>query len=44
MDGRYSVFGYVVKGKETLEKLSEKDKVIATKVIAGSENLVQPQA
>jgi peptidylprolyl isomerase len=44
MDGRYSVFGYVVKGKETLEKLSEKDKVIAAKVIAGSENLVQPQA
>ena len=44
MDGRYSVFGYVVKGKETLEKLSEKDKVISAKVIAGSENLVQPQA
>ena len=44
MDGRYSVFGYVVKGKETLEKLSEKDKVISTKVIDGSENLVQPQA
>ena len=44
MDGRYSVFGYVVKGKETLEKLSEKDKVISAKVIDGSENLVQPQA
>lgn len=40
MDGRYSVFGYVVDGKETLEKLREGDKIISAKVIAGAENLV----
>lgn len=40
MDGRYSVFGYVVDGKETLEQLSEGDKIISAKVIAGAENLV----
>ena len=40
MDGRYSVFGYVVDGKETLEKLSEGDKIVSAKVIAGTENLV----
>jgi len=40
MDGRYSVFGYVVDGKETLEKLGEGDKIVSAKVIAGEENLV----
>ena len=34
MDGRYSVFGYVVDGKETLEQLSEGDKVVS-----GADNL-----
>ena len=42
MDGRYSVFGYLVEGKETLEKLTDQDKVIAAKVIEGADNLVQP--
>jgi peptidylprolyl isomerase len=42
MDGRYSVFGYVVKGQEVLENLTEKDKIISAKVTAGAENLVQP--
>lgn len=43
MDGRYSVFGYLVEGKETLDKLTDKDKIIAAKVVAGADNLVQPQ-
>jgi peptidylprolyl isomerase len=42
MDGRYSVFGYVVKGKEVLEKLTDKDKIISAKVVDGIENLVEP--
>jgi peptidylprolyl isomerase len=40
MDGRYSVFGYVVEGKETLNKLSEGDTILSAKVVEGSENLV----
>ena len=44
MDGRYSVFGYVVEGKEVLEKLTEDDKIISAQVVDGIENLVQPQA
>jgi peptidylprolyl isomerase len=43
MDGRYSVFGYVVEGKETLDKLTDKDKIISAQVVAGANNLVQPQ-
>lgn len=39
MDGRYSVFGYVVKGKEVLEELTAGDKIISAKVIDGVENL-----
>lgn len=42
MDGRYSVFGYLVEGKEVLEKLNEEDKIISAKVVDGIENLVQP--
>ncbi|AFZ37629.1 peptidyl-prolyl cis-trans isomerase cyclophilin type [Stanieria cyanosphaera PCC 7437] len=44
MDGRYSVFGYVVKGKEVLEELTADDKIISAKVIDGLDNLVQPKA
>jgi peptidylprolyl isomerase len=40
MDGRYSVFGYVVEGKETLNKLSEGDKIISAKVVEGADNLI----
>lgn len=43
MDGRYSVFGYAVEGKDTLDKLTDQDKIISAKVIDGAENLVQPQ-
>ena len=43
MDGRYSVFGYLVEGKEVLENLTKKDKIISAKVIDGLENLQKPQ-
>ena len=42
MDGRYSVFGYVVEGKEVLEELTEGDKIISAKVVKGLDNLVEP--
>lgn len=42
LDGRYSVFGYVVKGKEVLRGLQAGDRVISATVTAGSENLQQP--
>ena len=42
MDGRYSVFGYAVEGKEALEELTAGDKIISAKVVKGLENLVQP--
>lgn len=44
MDGRYSVFGYLVEGKEVLEELTDKDKIISAKVTSGLDNLIQPQA
>ncbi len=44
LDGRYSVFGYLIDGKEVLEKLRAGDKIESAKVIAGAENLVEPQA
>ncbi|WP_373536444.1 peptidylprolyl isomerase [Microcoleus sp.] len=43
LDGRYAVFGYMIEGKEVLEKLRQGDKIISAKVIKGKENLVQPQ-
>ncbi|MFE1747475.1 peptidylprolyl isomerase [Coleofasciculus sp. H7-2] len=44
LDGRYSVFGYLTKGKEVLEKLDAGDKIVSAKVIQGAENLVPPPA
>ncbi len=44
MDGRYSVFGYMVEGKEVLDKLTDKDTILSAKVVDGIENLVQPPA
>ncbi|MBD2741277.1 peptidylprolyl isomerase [Coleofasciculus sp. FACHB-1120] len=43
LDGRYSVFGYLTKGKEVLEKLDAGDKIVSAKVIQGTENLIPPQ-
>ena len=42
MDGRYSVFGYLVEGKEVLEELTAGDKIISAKVTEGIENLQEP--
>ncbi|MGK7899212.1 MAG: peptidylprolyl isomerase [Xenococcus sp. (in: cyanobacteria)] len=42
MDGRYSVFGYTVKGKDVIDELTTSDKIISAKVVHGLENLVQP--
>jgi peptidylprolyl isomerase len=43
LDGRYSVFGYLVEGKDVLEKLKEGDTIESAKVVQGTENLVEPQ-
>jgi peptidylprolyl isomerase len=43
LDGRYSVFGYVVEGKEVLGELKQGDKIESARVLEGEENLVQPQ-
>jgi len=42
MDGRYSVFGYLVDGEDVLEKLTPSEKIISAKVVKGGENLVEP--
>ena len=44
LDGRYAVFGYLIDGKEILDKLKEGDKIESATVIQGIENLVQPSA
>jgi peptidylprolyl isomerase len=43
LDGRYTVFGYLVEGKDVLGKLKEGDVIQSAKVVKGAENLVQPQ-
>lgn len=43
LDGRYSVFGYVIEGKDVLEKLKAGDKIQSAKVVKGLDNLVEPQ-
>jgi peptidylprolyl isomerase len=43
LDGRYSVFGYVVDGKEVLGQLKAGDKIESARVIQGLENLQQPK-
>ncbi|MGQ4649298.1 peptidylprolyl isomerase [Lyngbya aestuarii] len=40
MDGRYAVFGYLVDGKEVLEKIREGDVIESAKVVEGAGNLV----
>ncbi len=41
MDGRYSVFGYLIEGKDVLDKITTEDKIISAKVISGLDNLVK---
>ncbi|MDM9385468.1 peptidylprolyl isomerase [Chlorogloeopsis sp. ULAP01] len=43
LDGRYSIFGYVIEGQEVLRELKAGDKVESAKVVKGLENLVEPQ-
>lgn len=42
LDGRYSVFGYVIEGKDVLGKLRQGDRIESATVIDGLENLVEP--
>jgi peptidylprolyl isomerase len=42
LDGRYAVFGYVIDGKDVLDKLNQADAILSAKVIDGLENLVEP--
>lgn len=42
MDGQYSIFGYLVKGKEVLGEITDKDKIISATVVDGLQNLIQP--
>lgn len=44
LDGRYAVFGYLIEGKEVLDKLRAGDKIESATVVRGLENLVEPQA
>jgi peptidylprolyl isomerase len=43
LDGRYTVFGCVVEGKEVLEKLGQDDTIRSVQVVDGLDNLVQPE-
>jgi peptidylprolyl isomerase len=42
LDGRYTVFGYVVNNKEVLEKLGQGDKIESVRVVSGADHLVEP--
>lgn len=42
LDGRYTVFGSVIEGKEVLEKLGQGDSIVSAQVVDGLENLVEP--
>jgi peptidylprolyl isomerase len=44
LDGRYSVFGYVVSGQDVLGQLKPTDKIISAKVIDGLENFQKPKS
>ncbi|MEY3255608.1 MAG: hypothetical protein RLZZ29_739 [Cyanobacteriota bacterium] len=44
LDGRYAVFGYLVEGKDILDKLKAGDIIESAQVIQGIENLVEPPA
>jgi peptidylprolyl isomerase len=41
LDGRFAVFGYLIDGKEVLDKLRVGDKIESASVIQGRENLVK---
>lgn len=43
LDGRYTVFGYLVGGKDVLEKLTEGDVIESARVVEGTQNFVEPE-
>ena len=43
LDGRYTVFGYVIEGKDVLDELGQGDRILSAQVVEGLENLVEPQ-
>lgn len=43
LDGRYTVFGCVIQGKDILDNLGQGDNIIAARVVDGLENLVEPE-
>lgn len=42
LDGRYSIFGYVVENQELLRDLKVDDEIVQMKIVDGAENLVNP--
>lgn len=42
LDGRYTVFGYLVEGEDVLEDLEKGDIIESAEVISGADNLVRP--
>jgi peptidylprolyl isomerase len=42
LDGRYTVFGYVISGQEILEQIKDADRIESAKVIEGADLLVKP--
>lgn len=42
LDGRYTVFGYVIEGTDILDKLGQRDSILSAKVIDGLDNLMEP--
>jgi peptidylprolyl isomerase len=43
LDGRYTVFGCVIEGKDVLDNLGQGDNIVAARVVDGLENLVEPE-
>lgn len=43
LDGRYTVFGCVIEGKDVLDNLGQGDNIVAARVVDGLENLVKPE-
>ncbi len=44
LDGRYSVFGYLVDGKEVLQSLQDGDVIKSARVVEGLDNFVAPRS
>jgi cyclophilin family peptidyl-prolyl cis-trans isomerase len=41
LDGRYSIFGYVVDNQELLRDMKVDDEIVSMKIVRGAENLVK---